>query len=277
MSYFQGVKIIDTTGTAQGIKFVDGKPRVSATPYDYDVAEGNITGHKTWSKIGFKAGLSTTEVDVSPWMTGPYVFPTTELAMTLVSAATADSTTGGGARTVAVYYLNASFVEQTVTVTLNQTTAVAVASDMYRVNNMRVASVGSSGGPAGALTLAASGVTYGYISAGRTRQRQCVWTVPASNTLYITQIAFSAADQNPAKNGGVRFTTKANYDDKSDAVLARNFFMPFTEVLLYNAAHERTLTPPMKLPATTDLKVSAVGLVADTADVTVTLRGWTET
>jgi hypothetical protein len=277
MSYFQGIKIIDTAGTAQAIKFVDGKPRMSNTPYDYDVAEGNLAGHKTWSKIGFASGVGTAEIDVAPWCTGPYVFPTTELAMTLVSAATADSTTGGGARTVIVYYLNASFVEQSATITLNQTTAVSVATDMYRINNMRVASVGSSGAPAGALVLAASGVTYGYISAGRTRQRQCVWTVPASNTLYITQIAFSAGDQNPAKNGGVRFTTRANYDDKSGAVLQRGLFMPFNEVILYNSAYDRTLVPPTKLPATTDLKVSAIGLVSDTADVTVTLRGWTET
>lgn len=277
MSYFQGIKIIDTAGTAQGIKFVDGKPRTSVMPYTYDIAEGNVAGHKSWSKIGFSAGVALTEIDVAPWCTGPYVFPTTELAMTLVSANAADSTTGGGARTVSIYYLNASFVEQSVTVTLNATTAVSVAADMYRVNNMRVASVGSSGAPAGNLTLAAGGVTYGFITAGKTRQRQMVWTVPASNTLYMTNVAFSAGNQNPAKVGGARFTVRANYDDKSVTVLQRGLFMPYAEVILFNNSYNRDVDPPIKFPATVDVKVSCVGLVSDTADVSCTLRGWTET
>lgn len=246
------------------------------TPYTYDLTEGNIAEHKPWSKIGFCPAVATTQVTMAPWCTADYVWPTTELAMTIV-AGVADSTTGGGARTVHVHYLNAAFTEKSVVVTMNATTSQTIATDIYRVQNVRVVSCGSSGGASGAITIAFTGVTYGYISPGRTRQRQCTWTVPANQSLYVTQIAFAAADQNPAKNGGVRFITHANYDDKTRTVLQRGLFMPFNEVILFNTPYMRELNPPTKLPATTDLKVSAIGVVADTADVTCALRGWTET
>jgi hypothetical protein len=38
-------KLIDDLGVAFGVKQIDGKPRVSSTPYLYDIAEGNVTGH----------------------------------------------------------------------------------------------------------------------------------------------------------------------------------------------------------------------------------------
>lgn len=264
-------------GASYGVKQADGKPRISATPYTYDIAEGLVTGHKNWSKIGFCQSVGTNEVTVAPWCTAPYVFPTTELAMTIVSNSTADSTAGSGARTLMFYYLDKSFVEKSVAINMNATTSQTIATDIYRVQNIRVTSVGASNAAVGAITVAFTGVTYGYISAGRTRQRQCTWTVPAGTTLYVTQIAFSAANQNPAKAGGVRFTTHANFDDKSGTVLQRGLFMPYNEVVLYNTPYMRELNPPTKLAPTTDIKVSAISLVADTADVTCALRGWTET
>jgi hypothetical protein len=268
-------------------KFVDGKPRVSSMPYSFDIAEGNVTNHSTWSKIGFHAAISTTELDMMPWASAAagygwkYPWPTGALTMTLVSDSAQDDPAvvgtgvpGTGAWTVSVYYLTTAFVEKNVTVTLNGTAAVAVADDIYRVQNMRVATCGTSGFAVGNLRLATSAPqTYGYISATKTRQRQCVWTVPTGKTLYITNIAFSCAQQAASKY--VRFTTRANYDEKSNTVLQRGLFMPFNEKALNNTAYNRELSPPTKLPATTDLTVCAI---ADSAAVgTCTLRGWLET
>jgi hypothetical protein len=258
--------------------------RVQSMPYTYDIAEGNVTNHSSWSKIGFHAAIGATELDMMPWaaVTGglgwTYTFPTGALTMTIVSDSTEDDAdktpaAGTGAYTVTVYYLTTAFVEKNITVTMNGTGAVTVATDIYRVQNARVVTAGTAGRAVGNITIASGGQTYGFISATKTRQRQCVWTVPTGKTLYITNIAFSCAQQATSKY--VRFTTRANYDEKSNTVLQRGLFMPFNEIALNNTAFSRELSPPTKLPATTDLKVSAI---ADSAAVgTCTLRGWIET
>lgn len=70
-----GVRFLDENGAAYGIKHVSNKPRTSSMPYLYDIAEGNVTGHTAWSKIGFNGALvADTEADL--WSaTGVYAFP----------------------------------------------------------------------------------------------------------------------------------------------------------------------------------------------------------
>jgi hypothetical protein len=335
-------KLVDETGAAYGVRNIDNKPRVSAMPYTYDIAEGNVTGHTSWSKIGFCAGVNATERDVAPWMTTPYVFPTAELTMTIVGGAKdckraitafansanhpglntlvtcaghglADGDTviiegttsyngtwaiehqvagafeivkvfvandatgtvrGPGANTVTVYYLDDGFVEKSATVTMLGATPVNIATDIYRIQNARIATAGTSLSAVGAITIASGGVTYGYISATKTRQRQCVWTVPIGKTLYITQISFSSGKQ--ATAAYARFTTRANFDDKSGLILQRGLFMPFHEIVTANTSFTRELNPPTKLIATTDLKVSVVSSSSDIVDCTCSLRGWLE-
>jgi hypothetical protein len=85
---------MDTAGTSYGYKVADGKPRISATPYYYDIADGKISGHVAWSKIGFNGALvAATEADL--WSkTGLYVFPATASTMRLVSSSAGDEDTG---------------------------------------------------------------------------------------------------------------------------------------------------------------------------------------
>jgi hypothetical protein len=269
---YPAVRFIDEKNVAYGIKHVENKPRVSAMPYTYDIAEGNVPGHSTWSKIGFNAAV-TTEQDVAPYLTGSYVYPTAATTMTIVSSLANDTkTTGTGAWTVTVYYLTTGYVEKSVTVDMAGLTPVQIATDIFRVQNARIATCGATGAAVGNLTIAAGGVTYGYISTTKTRTRQCLWTVPIGKTLYVTQISFSCGDQAASKY--VRFTTRANFDDKSGLVLQRGLFMPFHEILLNNTSFTRELNHPTKLPATTDLKVSVYANSA--AVVSCSLRGWIE-
>lgn len=88
------IKIIDETGIPYGIKQVDGKPRVSAMPYLYDIGEGNITGHTSWTKIGYSPTINTAESSV--WSkAGLYVFPTsTGFRGDVVSDSAGDEDTG---------------------------------------------------------------------------------------------------------------------------------------------------------------------------------------
>lgn len=50
-------KFVDENGLSYGIKHVGNKPRVSAMPYLYDIAEGNVSGHTAKSIMGYNAAL----------------------------------------------------------------------------------------------------------------------------------------------------------------------------------------------------------------------------
>jgi hypothetical protein len=266
------MRLQDENRVAYGVKQINGKPRVSSMPYTYDIAEGNVTDHKSWNKIGYAGTVSATELDIAPWTTGSYVFPVAGSTMTIVSSSTADTLAGTACQKVTVYYLDEAYGENIATISMNGTAPVQIGTGIFRVNNARVSQVGAGFVPTGNLTIAAGGVTYGYISAGRTRMRQAIWTVPANKTLYVTQIAFSCAGQGGGKYA--RFTTRANFDNLSGLVLQRGLFQPYNEVVLNNTGYFRELNPPTKLSSTVDLKVSAVGDA--TAQVTCALRGWLE-
>lgn len=335
-----GVQFVDEAGVLYGVKHVLNKPRISAMPYTYDIAEGNIVDHRSWSKIGYNGAIGATEEEMWP-VSAPYVWPASALTMTVASDSAKDcqraltafansanhpgvntlvtcashgladgdsvvitgttsyngtyiiehtvagafeiikvfvandatgTVQGPGANTITIYYLDYSFVEHTVTKTLLGTTTVQVGTDVYRVQNARIATTGTSLVPVGNISIVSGAVTYGYISAGRTRMRQCTWTVPFGKTLYITQIAFSCADQAASKYA--RFTTKANYDNLSGTILQRGLWSPYNEVVLNNTAYMRELNPPTKLPATVDLKVSV--LANSAAQGSCSLRGWLE-
>lgn len=75
MSSFGYLGLKDELGVGYGVKHVSNKPRVSSMSYLYDIAEGNVSGHTPWSKIGYNPAVATTEEDV--WSAGGvYVFPT---------------------------------------------------------------------------------------------------------------------------------------------------------------------------------------------------------
>lgn len=280
MSFWNAIKFKDENDLPYGIKHVQNKPRVSAMPYTYDIAEGNVPGHTAWHKIGFNLAVVATERDICPFLTNTstpknsYVFPTTTSTMTIVSSDANDKAAGSGARTVNVYYLDEAFVAKSVSTTLTGLTTATIAVDMYRIQNVRIATCGVSNSTIGNLTVASGGNTYGYVSAGRTRARQAVWTVPTNTTLYINQITYSTGKQ--AAGQYIRFTFRANYDEKSNLVLQRGLMMPFSEIVLNNTSFTLDLEQPLRLPQTTDLKVSAISSSSDSADVTCVLRGWTE-
>lgn len=93
MTLINSFYLRDETGAAYGVKHVNNKPRVSSMPYTYDIAEGNVTEHIGWTKLGFTPTMTTTESDI--WSgAGVYVPPTAEMGMEVVSSDnTADKST----------------------------------------------------------------------------------------------------------------------------------------------------------------------------------------
>jgi hypothetical protein len=249
--------------------------RVIAQDYLQAVAEGDITGHVPWTKIGYNGAIGTTEETV--WTnSSQYVFPTVAGQMEVVSSDNAQDIAGGtGALTVRVGYLKSDYSESSVTLTMNGTTAVPTGlthADMWRVNSFRVMTTGTNNAPVGNLTLrgVGGGTTYGYIRLGKTRARTAVFTVPLAKTLYVTSIAFSAVGTKY-----LVFTNHANYDTATASILQRGLYHPFSEVALLNGSYTKFLEMPTVLPATTDLKVSVVAEAAGSLG-TCALRGWLE-
>jgi len=79
--------LVDETGVGYGIKHINNKPRVSAMPYLYDIAEDNVSGHVPFSKIGFAPSLAA-NANTDVWSysaTQPvYLFPTAAMGMEVV-------------------------------------------------------------------------------------------------------------------------------------------------------------------------------------------------
>jgi len=187
-----------------------------------------------------------------------------------------DESARAGAQAVEINYLDGSYAEKKEIVLLNGTGVVATVNlDMFRINSFRVIAAGANKIPTGNLFLRHIDNTpvYSFITAGFNRARNAMYTVPAGKTLYVTSIAAGYATTGNANKEYARITTRANIDPttkfKTDGI-----FYPFTDVLVQNVTVPVTLEMPTKLPAKTDIKVSAIA--SATGVIVSTLRGWLE-
>ena len=280
MSNFGYLGFKDENGLPYGIKHVENKPRVSSMPYLYDIAEGNVAGHTSWSKIGYNGDIDSGASGEDLWAVGgTYVYPAAEQGMEVRSSSDTDGKTGSptstGVRTVTIYYLNFVGTEKTETVTLDGTTNVnTVATDIYRIQNFRVATCGSGGVAAGDIDIRNKtdhSTVYSRIPTGMTRARNSIYRVPLGKTLYITSISVSCIGASAGKDA--IFTLLAKYDDKANTVI--DFFMPQFEIGVVDGPFFRELEMPLKINALVDIKIRAVA-GNDNSKCNCALRGWIE-
>ncbi len=244
-------------------------------PFTSAIAKGNVYNHSSFYKIGYHASVGGTEVDLTPYLSGLYTWPTGATTMTVESTDNADDKTGGaGAQELTLYYLTTGFIEKSKTVALDGTTPVEIATDIYRINYTRVTKVGANKKPTGEIKIMGGATQYSGIRIGKNRASQLIYTVPYGKVVYINQIAFGASAV--TVNKVVSFYTRATFDDRSKTVLEPGFFQDYSEIVLYNASMDRTLDPPTRFPAGVDLKISAIA-TDSTAIATCSIRGWIET
>ena len=104
MSIFGAVKLIDTTGAAQGVLIENNCP--TTRDYLIGVAEGDVAQHTRWGKLGYTPTATVAQSDIQS-QGGLYVFPTAATAMAVIGAAADDGSpaiysgtdTGGGTAT----------------------------------------------------------------------------------------------------------------------------------------------------------------------------------
>lgn len=278
----QSARFVDESGVSYGVKHIDNKPRFSSMPYLYDIAEGNVTGHTSFAKLGYNGDVGTSEEDI--WgIGGTYVFPVSAQQMEVVSTSveddllTAGGVAGTGVHKVKISYLDNTYASQTEEITLNGTAAVlTVATNILRVNAIRVSVAGTGLKAAGLITIRNKTdhtTVYRSIAAGLTRGREMIYTVPLGKSLYITSIAISSGYSTVGKN--VKWTARANLDDVNMTVLPVGLMMPYFEIQTQDSAFFREFEIPLKVPATCDVKLSAVSDSANSV-CTAAIRGWTE-
>ncbi len=229
-----------------------------------------------WSKTGYNGDVDIGTEDV--WTAGGiYSWPAAAGPMEVISTgagAGLDVAAGAGVQQVRICYLDNTYTEQCEILTMTGGVAAPTAAvNILRINSFRAYRVGGNYVAGGTIIIRplGGGATYSEIVAGYTRSRTNEYTVPFGKTLYVTSLAFSAGSS--VGGGDVLFTTRATYDDASARVLAPNFFIPYHEIQLQDKAWYRDLEIPTRLPATVDIKVSAMS-GANNQICTSVLRGF---
>lgn len=125
-----------------------------------EVSGGNVPGYSIVKKFG---AIDNVTASLTPVATaGVYRTPSTATALEILSSSTDDDISGTGATTVTVEGLGSDWLLQSETISMDGTTAVALANSYTRVFRMYLGDSGSyasasSSSHAGTLTLRESG------------------------------------------------------------------------------------------------------------------------
>lgn len=239
---------------------------------------GNVLNGYPSRVRGFVFGrapvVNNTRVDLWEGPTPSYVFPTVAQQMAVVSSSASDTLAGTGIQKLMIHYLDANYVTQTETVSLNGLTpAPTVATNILRINGIHAAQVGTGIGAAGNISVTNIGgtVTYGWISAGMNTGRQAIYTVPAGVTGYISHWQASSGST------GSHFCQISLRATTHDGILYPNVFLVQDEQGSQNGGDHFTLPIPIPIPARSDVKISAVSDSANAGVIALgSIMGWFE-
>jgi hypothetical protein len=183
------VHLLDENGNPYGIKQIDGKPRVSAMQYTYDIAEGNIADHAFVRKFGHNDDVGATQETL--WSSGGlYPWPASAEILKVSSSDADDdgSPVGDGARTIQLFGLDANYALQDEIIILNGLGSVSTGNSYLRVYRAKVMTAGDSGWNEGTISVKdnADSVTLLSIEPLKNQTLAAIFTIPDGNTGYIT-------------------------------------------------------------------------------------------
>jgi len=194
-----------------------------------------------------------------------------------------------GCHAVLINYLDSNYATKKEIVVTNGNQAngvVTIGSDIFRVNSFRVIATGSAGKPTGDIKLGDNAtpptIIYAYITAGFTRSRGSLYTVPADKTLYLTSWTMSYAAAVDNRTTSCRFYTRAAQFTAEDITYRTNvapgvmIWYPYAEVVVSNSVAVVGFDVPIKILPKVSVKVSGSGASIATGIATSVLRGWLE-
>lgn len=257
------VYLLDDSGQPQGLVFVDGRPRVSSTPYYSEIAAGLLAGHNTLHKFGRNLSVGATEETV--WSSGGvYQYLTTPEHLQIASDDANDDDGDTGARTLQVYGLDGNLDEINETVTMNGVANVTTVSAYLRVFRAIVRSAGATGANEGTISISnnADTIVLAEVQPGENQTEMALWTVPRGRTLYLTSLVLS--------------------EDATKAVRVTMYVRPSGEVfqnkgcwLLVGNGLPVPYEIPIKVDAGSDIEFRAISS-ATGASVSAQFNGWYE-
>jgi len=261
MGYF--TKFVDENGDPWGVKHVSNKMRISAQPYLYDIAEGNMDDHYPLHKYGINLQVGTAYETVYRGGNN-YTYITTATKLYFAGEAGVDRSDGVGARTVILDGLDGNYDELSETITMNGATAVPTTATFLRINDCYVDTAGSSGTNSGVITIknGAGSTTYDTLTASTGHLQSAVWTVPANHSAYVTSL-YGAEESNKGVEFDFQFRPYGKAIQKIRPMKVNSGFIS----LKYDM--------PIKLEEKTDIELEVKGTTVD-AIVSAGFEGWYE-
>lgn len=175
------------------------------------VAQGKYPEYSIKNKFGRNPDINGSEESI--WNGGGYYTGHNATAAEIVevfSSSVNDTSAGTGARTVTVYGLDASGLEQEETLTLNGTTPVDSTLTFLRSDTVRVRTAGSLGHNEGQITVRQKTTTanvFAVMPATFNRTAIGCYTIPANKRGYLYQYMVSFSGKTTA-GSTVRFTKR---------------------------------------------------------------------
>ena len=154
----------------------------------HDVVKGNIWDSKPLNIFGFNRNVGTSYETV--WDDGgDYVYPSSAVAMDVVSSSASDT------MQVLISGLDANYDQISETVTLTGTSAVTTSTSFFRINSAVIL----AGSNAGDISISNGGTKYAFIGAEIGITQSSVYTVPAGHSIYLFRIDCTSGTVNGQK------------------------------------------------------------------------------
>lgn len=202
------------------------------------VVHGEIPNHSYGTRVGSSSDIDTGVMLLSnnTSSTSPFIFPSSEQQMKLVSTSASDSSSGTGAQQVTIDYFNSpasGWVKKREIVTLNGVTSVnTVATDIYRIERLLVNRTGSGLVTVGDISLQSldGTTTFEKIDAGFNAFRTAIHWIEKGKMSMITDFNIGVGTNQGVicildgseedENGNVVIIPKDQFDLNNGAVHA---------------------------------------------------------
>ena len=162
--------------------------------FGFEAAKGHIDGHSIGAIFGRNPDIDAGPEDI--WA-GSGIYPgqpahsDSAETIEIFSSSAADDAAGTGARTVEVVGLDANWLEQSETFTMDGTNAVASTTTWRRAWIARVLTAGSGGANAGTITVRHTSPTaniFVQLPIGQNHSTIAAYTVPDGCTAFIVRV-----------------------------------------------------------------------------------------
>jgi hypothetical protein len=161
-------------------------------PFELQVARGQITMHSAINVFGYNPDVDTSEESIWP-DGGTIPHPTVASVLKISSTSANDTSAGTGARTIAIFGLDANYNEISESVLLDGQNSVNTGNSYLYINGFYVTTAGSGGVNAGninagtgVVTAGVPAVLYDIIATGYNNRTTAHYCVPAGYTGYLT-------------------------------------------------------------------------------------------